>query len=394
MPSHHDNFVPGKVLIAIDKNHAYPDTASCHKSILQGIDYLEAHIIFSAGEYGEYEGNIGDILLVHLVEQSKLAVLEWVAHLSAHPYVLHAEPDFIFECLITPNDRYYPYLWGMEKINAAAAWAHTVGKADVIVGVIDSGVDYTHPDITQNLWRTQDGYYGWNFYDANPDSMDFTGHGTHVAGTIGAVGNNVSGVTGVCWRVQIASFKIGNEVLLLDAAIAAIIFAMQNNIPILNNSWGTRYPSEILRNVIGMYKGLFVAAAGNSGQNSDIEPMYPAAFDNDNILSVASIEPDDSLSAFSNYGAKTIDIAAPGNQILSLGLHGEYSPQRGTSMAAPHVAGAAALLKSYNPHLTTAEIKQIILASAAKRPQLAQKLVTGGILDMAAMFEFLTVRSV
>jgi subtilisin family serine protease len=385
MVNHHSNFLPGTILIAIRANNQYPNV--CHESILNGINHHGVNVIFSSCEN---ESGIGDIISVQLADPKKLAVLEAMEALSAHPDLVHVEPNFIFDSHVIPNDQYYPYLWGMEKINAPVAWNFTAGNRDIVVGVVDSGIDYSHPDIAENMWVSPSGSYGRNFYDNDHNTMDYTGHGTHVAGTIGAIGNNYIGVTGVCWRVRVASLKIGNQMFNLEAAISSIAFAIEHDIPILNNSWGSRYPSEILRHTISQYGGLFVAAAGNSGDNSDEIPVYPAAFDNENIISVASTEPDNTLSPFSNYGAKTVDIAAPGNDILSLSLYGEYTPQRGTSMSAPHVAGAAALLKSFMPHLTTAEIKHAILSTASAVPALQGKILTGGILNAGAMFEWLS----
>jgi subtilisin family serine protease len=235
---------------------------------------------------------------------------------------------------------------------------------------------------------------GWDFYvDADTQSNNpmqnrhANDHGTHVAGTIGAVGNNFIGVTGVCWNVELASLKIGNCFINLAAAIESIDYANRKGIEILNNSWGGCTYSPTLRFVIGQYDGLFIASAGNNGTNNDLLPIYPASYDNNNIISVAATNQCDVLAPFSNYGIKSVDIAAPGTDILSTSLHGEYSYQNGTSMAAPHVAGAAALLKSYKPGLTVSEIKKIILSSADKYPELEGKILTGGILNVNAMIE-------
>ncbi|MCL2202671.1 MAG: S8 family serine peptidase [Defluviitaleaceae bacterium] len=384
MLTERDNFEAGKLIIATNRHYPYYNATVCHDSILDGIDYTAVHTIFPATECGS---GIGDILLVYLTCQKKSTVLSTIGKLSCNPRVVHAEPSYLFSSQIIPNDPYFGYLWGLENVNAPLGWNYTVGSGDMVVGVVDSGIDYRHPDVRDNMWVSPDGHHGRNFFDNNDNTMDITGHGTHVAGTIGATGNNAIGIAGVCWQVKLASLKIGDADFGLAAAIAAIHYANENNIPILNNSWGGGYASPTLKHVIDNYNGLFVASAGNSGADSDVLPEYPAAFDNGNILSVASTNPDDTLSAFSNYGARTVDIAAPGADILSLSLHGEYSTQRGTSMSAPHVAGAAALLLSYMPGLTPLENKQLILDSAAVRPWLQGKLVTGGVLDIQAMFE-------
>ena len=286
-----------------------------------------------------------------------------------------------------PNDEYFSYLWGTKKIKSDLAWNYTTGSNQIVVGVTDSGIDYTHPDLKYNMWICKDGLNGWNFFNSNENSTDTTGHGTHVAGTIGAVGNNFIGITGICWNINIASLKIGHIFMNLSAAIEAINYANINNISILNNSWGSSYYSPLLKFAIEQYDGLFITSAGNEGLNSDYFPDFPASYDSDNIISVTATNQDDSLTPFSNYGVKSIDIAAPGIDILSTSLNGGYSYQTGTSMAAPHVAGAAALLKSYMPDLTHLEIKDIILSSADKYPHLEGKVLTGGILNVNAMLE-------
>jgi len=253
------------------------------------------------------------------------------------------------------------------------------------VGVIDSGVDHTHPDISANMWVSPDGYYGWNFADDNSDTMDKTGHGTHVAGVIGAVGNNLLGVTGVNWNVKVAALKIGDRAFGLDAAIAAIHYANQHGIHVLNASWGGRYYSPALRFAVAQYKGLFVAAAGNVSSNNDLFPDYPASFSGANHIAVAASDENDALARFSNYGVVSVDLAAPGAHIYSLDTEGAYSYEDGTSMAAPHVAGAAALLKSFRPHLSVAQMKEAILGTVEKHPDLAAEVLTGGVLDVGAM---------
>jgi subtilisin family serine protease len=271
----------------------------------------------------------------------------------------------------------------LETISAPLAWDSSTGRNDVVVGVVDSGVDYNHPDI--NMWVSQNELYGWNFLDTHDDTMDRTGHGTHVSGIIGAVGNNAIGTVGVCWNIQIASLKVGNHVFNLASAIAAIDYANINNITILNNSWGGRYDSPGLKYAIELYNGLFVASVGNYGMDNDIYPDYPASYDCDNIIAVAASNPYNELAPFSNYGATKVHIAAPGTDILSLVPDGGYDYKSGTSTAAPFVSGAAALLKSYKPELTPLEIKSIILSSVDKCPNLYGKILTGGVLNIGAM---------
>ena len=191
-------------------------------------------------------------------------------------------------------------------------------------------------------------------------------------------------ITGVCWQVRVAALKFGLDVA---SAIAAIDFANYYNDFYFKCQLGWTSLFTSFKRCLDQYDGLFVASAGNDGTNNDVDPMYPASYDCKNIISVAAVDPYDTLARFSNYGLKTVDIAAPGTNILSLDLAGEYSPLNGTSMAAPHVAGAAALLKSSMPNISTITLKRIILSSAMENPELKGKILTGGILDMETMFK-------
>lgn len=376
----------GKVILALHKSCA--QSASMEEritSMLNGLAVERVKVLFHCDRADE-ESDIGDILLVYLLNKGKEAVLDAVQTLSGNPCVAFAEPDYRETLHIVPNDPLYHQLWGLHRIRAPKAWNVSTGSTNIAVGVIDTGIDYRHPDIRRNMWVSPNGCLcnGWNFAQNNRSSLDVDGHGTHVAGTIGAVGNNAAGITGVCWNVKVVSMKFGLDTA---SAIAAIDFANRYRIPILNASWGGRYYSRSLKYAIEHYYGLFVASAGNNGTNNDDDPLFPASYRGDNIISVAASTPEDVLSGFSNFGVKNVDIAAPGTDILSLGLNGTYRPKNGTSMAAPHVAGAAALLKSHFPSLPACQIKDIILSSAAQLPSLTGKVLSGGILDVGAMFE-------
>ncbi|MFQ9922251.1 MAG: S8 family peptidase [Beduini sp.] len=381
-----DRYEAGKVVAALDKN-LDPSLSLEHNigNLLNGIDYEKVEVIFHSKKNMK-NSSAGDILLIYLKNKDKVAVLDAVEKLSANPYIEYAEPDYIEELHVVSNDPLFNQLWGIKKIKTPLAWNYTTGNRSVAVGIIDSGIDNHHPDIKANMWVSENRKIenGWNFAEDNLNSLDTNGHGTHVAGTVGAVGNNHIGITGVCWDVEVVSMKFGLDTA---SAIAAIDFSNYFNIPILNASWGGRRYSYALKQAIDEYDGLFIASAGNDGTNNDLDPVYPAAYESDNIIAVAATDPEDALADFSNFGIKSVDIGAPGTNILSLGLEGEYTPKNGTSMAAPHVAGAAALLKSYYPHISTAMMKAIILSSAEKKPELNGKVVTGGLLDTHAMFE-------
>ena len=378
-------FEAGEIIMAVNRKFASPlESPYGLNFLLEGIGIEKAEIIFhSPKEPDENDG--ADLFLISLKKKEPSAVMEAVTKLSDNPYVLFAEPDYPEELHLISNDPLYSFLWGTQRVDAPSAWEYTTGSAEVTVGVIDSGIDAAHPDIRNNMWVSPDRRLanGWNFAENNRNSTDTNGHGTHVAGTIGAVGNNGIGITGICWNIKIAALRFG---LNTASAVAAIDFANRFDIPILNASWGGPFYSRALKYAIDHYNGLFIASAGNDGANNDLEPMFPASFDSANLISVAAANPNNELAGFSNYGARSVDIAAPGTNILSLGLYGSYSPQNGTSMAAPHVAGAAALLKSYFPGLSPLALKSIILSSAVRHKSLAGRVVTGGLLNANAMF--------
>ncbi|MCL2236328.1 MAG: S8 family serine peptidase [Defluviitaleaceae bacterium] len=370
----------GKVIVTFKKDFDFANATAYETSrILGEIPYEKIEVVYRCK---------GGVILSQLTlkENSRFAVMEAIEKLSKNPYVEYAEPDFLEDSHIIPNDPLFDQLWGLKKIGAPLAWDYSKGSANVSVGIIDSGIDHNHPDIKANMWSSIGGQIldGWNFADNSRDSMDINGHGTHVAGTIGAVGNNSLGITGEAWSVRVVSMRFGFNIA---SAIAAIDFANVFEIPIINASWGKRTFSQSLKFAIDNYNGLFIASAGNDGIDNDADPTYPASYDSKNIISVAASTPDDELAAFSNYGAKTVHIAAPGTNILSLGLRDGYSVQNGTSMSAPHVAGAAALLKSHMPDMSALDIKNAILSSAVKHPSLTGKMVTEGILNINRMFE-------
>lgn len=343
-----------------------------------------------------------DVKLYTIEASSDQTVLDVISKLKEDPNVAYAEPDYVIQATDTiPNDTYYSNLYAPGKISAPKAWDTHTGTKNVVVGVIDTGIQYTHPDLADNIWVNpgeiagngkdddNNGYiddiYGWNFVSNNNRPLDDNGHGTHVAGTIGAVGNNGVGVTGVTWNTQLAALKF------LDSggsgytsnAILAINYAADKGFAILNNSWGGGSYSQSLKNAIDAYKGVFVAAAGNEGRNNDSYASYPASYTSNNIIAVAATTSTDALASYSNYGKTSVDLGAPGSSIYSTYINSRYTSLSGTSMATPQVSGALALIKSYRPSLTTAQLRSLILNNVDSVSSLSNKTVTGGRLNVA-----------
>jgi subtilisin family serine protease len=306
------------------------------------------------------------------------------------------QPNFYYHLLVTPNDPQFsdPGMYGLTKISAPAGWGFTTGSSAVVVADIDTGMRYTHEDLAANVWTNPgeiqgngvdddgngfpDDYYGYDFRYNDPDPADEHGHGTHTAGTMGAVGNNLLGVVGVNWNVKIMPIKIYSATA-QDTTSSMLINAynyvlmMKNrgvNIRVTNNSYGGcpeacgyDQATKDAIDALGNAGILNVFAAGNSNANNDLNPSYPVSYDSPSILGVAASNSADDKPLFSNYGQKTVDVVAPGVLILSttFSSNSSYGPMNGTSMAAPHVTGAAALLAAYNSSLSAASLKATLM---------------------------------
>jgi alpha-tubulin suppressor-like RCC1 family protein/subtilisin family serine protease len=327
--------------------------------------------------------------------------------------VAYAEPDYIVHTVATPTDPSYSQQWNLHNtgqdggvvdadVDAPEAWNISTGSNAVKVGVIDTGVDYNHTDLAAHCWTNPaeiagngidddangfiDDVRGWDFINDDNDPMDDHSHGTHTAGTIGAIGNNGVGVAGVCWNVTLVPIKFlgaGGSGAISDA-VDAVYYATQIGVHLTSNSWTGGGYVQALRDAIenaNVNGILFVAAAGNDGLDVDINPIYPGSYDNANVISVAATDRTDTLAGFSNYGATTVDLAAPGVEILSTAPNNSYQLLSGTSMAAPHVAGVCALLKSRSMNLSPASLKSIVLETVNSVANLSNKCVTGGRLN-------------
>ena len=322
------------------------------------------------------------------------------------PGIAYIEPVYVVRVDATPNDPSYGSQWGFPKINAPAAWDLRTDSGSLVVAVIDTGVDYRHPDLAANMWINPgetpangidddgngviDDVFGANFVDAavTGDPMDDNRHGTHVAGTIGAVTNNALGVSGVNWTTQIMALKFlsASGGGTTAGAIRAIDYGIKMDVDIMNNSWGGGGFSRALEDAIRAADAegiLFVAAAGNSNSNNDANPHYPSSYDVPNVLAVQATDQNDAMAGFSSFGATSVDMGAPGVDILSTIPGAQYDSFNGTSMATPHVAGAAALVWAQNPTLSHVELKERLMNTAEVIPGLSGTSVTGARLDLA-----------
>ena len=345
--------------------------------------------------------------------------------ISKHPAVKYAEPNYIVRAIGVPDDPSFVELWGLHNtgqsggvsgadIDAVAAWDISTGDSNVVVGVIDTGVDYNHPDLQANMWVNPgeiagngidddgngviDDIHGYNANANNGDPMDGNGHGTHVSGTIGAKGNNGVGVVGVNWDVSIigCQFLDENGSGSTAGAIACIDY-MTNlklnhgiDVKATNNSWGGGGFSQALKDAIesaGDAGILFVAAAGNDAYDNDVTPSYPASYDSDAVMAIASTDRNDNMSSFSQWGPTSVDMGAPGSAILSTVPGGGYDTYSGTSMATPHVTGAAALVWSLNPDLTPIEMKELLMVSGDANAALTGLTVAGTRLNVASALD-------
>lgn len=382
---------------------------------------------------------------VYLVKDAGLSGKEVAVakNMESQKGVLFAEPNFRVHvgANTMPRDPKWLSLWAMKNygqdapdgvegvegadIGALEAWSTTKGDRKIVVAIVDTGIDYTHPDLAANIWVNQkekdgvpgvdddgngyvDDLHGWDSVSdgrdrvyfgkvGDADPMDDGGHGTHVAGTIGAVGGNGIGVAGVNWQVSLMASKFlddngsGSSI----DEYRALKYVLANDVDVVNGSYGGGAESKLIKSTLqeGEKKGiLFVFAAGNDSSNTDVSPSFPAGYGLPNIISVAATDSRDNIADFSNFGQKTVDIAAPGVGILSTipttmtpADQEPYAVYSGTSMASPHVAGAAALVLAADPTLRKkpVELKKRLLATAEYKPNLTSMVASAGRLSIA-----------
>lgn len=398
-----DEYVPGELLIKFADGASLAAVQNTAKSI-------RAQHLKTFRAIGVHHWRLGKGVSV---EQA----LEILSRPPFRDAIEYAEPNYIVHAFNFPNDPLRNELWGLHNlgqtggtqdadIDALEAWVAQTGSDAVVVGCIDSGIDYLHEDLADNIWTNPkeipdngvdddgngyiDDWCGWDFCNDDNDPMDDNGHGTHTAGTIGAVGNNGIGVTGVNWAVKLMPLKFldacgsGSNADAIEAVLYAASFEDGSGnkiVRITNNSWGGGRRSKALQDAIRDCGALFVAAAGNSGNS---RKNYPAGYDLDNIISVAATDHNDELASWSSYGSDWVDLGAPGVDVLCTVPADDYDYKDGTSMSAPHVAGVAALLLAEDLSSTNVQVKRAVLDNVDPLESLSGKTLTGGRVNARA----------
>jgi len=425
--SHDVKFVPGEVIV---KLKAGQETNFFQKQSLTGLNLARTIKLSNSTLY------------VMKTPKGSNALMSDIGVLNQMPEVEIAEPNFIYHLIdpvkkvsfesmleadntndvepMTPNDPMFGQLWGMKNtgsndpsgtsgvagadIDALRAWEITKGLRSVKIAVIDTGIDYRHPDVAANVWVNEaeakgkpgvdddhngyvDDIHGYDFANNDGDPIDGHSHGTHCAGTIGAIHDNAVGVAGVMNDVTIVAVKFltdsGSGTT--EAAIQAIDYATKLGVDVMSNSWGGGPFSEILKSTIQAASDagiIFVAAAGNSSSNNDVTPQYPANYEVDNVISVAAHTAQDDLAYFSCFGQKTVHIAAPGNNVVSTVKDGKYASYSGTSMATPHVSGILGALVAHEGRLPHAVMRERLLATSVPVKAYRKKVISGGRVNL------------
>ncbi len=406
--------VPGELLVRL-KPQAQVQVNSSAQSPFENLGKVAARYPLGGQPSVSDTFSSSEILHLKLDDQSQESMDRALESLHHDPRVSYAVTNDIVSTFdqappagqkreVRPNDL-HPELYGMERISAPQGWADTSGDRSraPLVGIIDSGTDYTHPDLAANIWTNPkevangvdddgngiiDDIHGYNAPEKNGDPSDSGTHGTHVAGTVGAVGNNGLGVAGVAWQANLMPLRfISGGFGTMADAIAALSYGDAHGVRITQNSWGGGNPNQALVDALKASPALHICAAGNDGNNSDIKPLFPAAYPLDNILAVAATDHNDQMAEFSNFGKASVDLAAPGVKTYSTVPGGEYGFKSGTSMATPHVSGAASLVLTKFPDLTNEQLKDRLMFSTDRLDHLEDKVASGGRLNLARALE-------
>lgn len=381
-PPHLVEHAPGRVMVLVDADTNKSGALDANESFAGVEASLRGTVSRAVGLTASLQVLVVDLPPGMTVEAALAA--NWKA---ADARLIAVEPDYVVTASVQPNDPGFPQLWGLRNaadhdIDADEAWDRSTGSS-VLVAVVDTGIDYNHLDLRTNMWRNPgevpgdridndgngyiDDVHGVNIIGPNRgDPMDDMWHGTHIAGTIGAKGNNGIGVVGVCWNIRLMACKFlnaGGSGYTSDA-VTAIQYAVNQGARIINNSWGGSGYNDSLRAAIsaaGDRGVLVVCAAGNDRRDTDIVPNYPSGYNLNNIVSVAATTSSDTRAFFSNWGLSSVDLGAPGLDVLSTAPNGSYRLASGTSMASPHVAGTGALLWSVDSALPLATVRQRLI---------------------------------
>jgi subtilisin family serine protease len=386
---------PGKELGA-------PDDFACH-TIIVSMKVGYGDKVYTVEDFPEIEcedvrvimvartpaakERFSQMLTLTLAIHSKKYVLEAVELLKQREDVAFPEPSYYLEPDTIPNDPAYVngQQWAINKIQLPDAWDVTTGSNTILVGVIDTGIIATHTDFSGKINTALSQCFSPVYSDPFGDEL---GHGTKIAGVIGAATNNSIGIAGVGWNVQLVSLRVESADHKFDAnaSVAAVEYATKIGIPVLNYSGSGSAYNENMYTAIMNYPGIFICAAGNDNTNIDSAPRYPACYDLPNIICVGATDSLDtrwytSYDSASNFGANSVDLYAPGTNIYTTTKSGGYANASGTSLAVPHVAGVAALMLSVRPHLTSTDIKSLLMSSVTSSASIASTCVSGGRLN-------------
>jgi thermitase len=390
-PAHAATAVPGSLIVGFQR-HVSPE--------------LQQRVVEQAG--GSLARRLAHIRGTVVRARSHVALSVLERRLRSAGAVRYAEPDFYVRASKAPDDPLFANEYslassGLGYVDAQPAWDSRTNCSKV--AVLDTGIQYNHPDLSANLWHNPheiqsngkdddkngwvDDYYGVNLVKGKGSGVDDDGHGTHVSGIVGGRGNNGTGISGLCWSGSLMAVKFMDENGRgsTSDAIDGIDYAIHEGARIVNCSFGSSKKSSALEDEVNYAKSkntLLVVAAGNNGDNIDSDPEYPASFTQGNVLTVAATTASGALASFSNYGKKSVDIGAPGDKIFSTYLGSTYKTLSGTSMAAPLLSAAAAMVRAKDSDLTYTDIKNALRNHTQPLASLSGKSVSGGLLSVAA----------